>query len=123
MNVNQDIHFANEADIKVKVGPFNQTTAGAIALHIEASDGKDTYDLAIHGDGIDRVTLEDHGVGCLREGVDSPADFREAMEKACKGDSMELRHLDADILMFKLLRKLGYGDAMDVFESTERGYK
>lgn len=53
----------------------------------------------------------------------NPEEFKEAMKKA--RDSYcdkEYSHVDMDELMCKLLRELGYGEGVDIFEKAEKWY-
>ena len=51
----------------------------------------------------------------------TPDEFLERM-KAIESESPEYFHVNADELMCDLLRSLGYGDAVDIFEEHERWY-
>lgn len=57
----------------------------------------------------------------------TPEDFKEQMEEiAHSGQARyydcEPRHRDADMLMCNVLRSLGYGDGIDVFENMGKWY-
>ncbi len=54
----------------------------------------------------------------------TPEEFAEAIEMAASeyaGDE-ELRHVAMDDIKGKLLRELGYGKSVDIFNSTEKWY-
>lgn len=53
----------------------------------------------------------------------SPEKFKEVMNDAIKeGFDPELTHAIMDGLMCKLLRELGYGEGVDIFEKSEKWY-
>lgn len=52
----------------------------------------------------------------------TPEELAAAMEKICVGNDIEAEHQDADALMVMTLRKLGYGAAMDIFDSAKQWY-
>lgn len=51
----------------------------------------------------------------------TPAEFAEKMQKAAAMEP-ERGHVDMDELMAELLRSLGYGDGIDVFDNATRWY-
>ena len=56
--------------------------------------------------------------------ITSPDDFARRMRNA-KNDfhgDPELTHMEMDELMCKLLRKLGYSEGVEIFESTFKWY-
>lgn len=54
----------------------------------------------------------------------SPAEFAAAMREAGEkyDEDWEVRHVEGDALMLRLLRDLGYGDGCDVFIDWDRWY-
>lgn len=53
----------------------------------------------------------------------SPDIFASDMRRAFdSGDDMEDAHIQADSLMCELLRSLGYGAGVDVFQSADKWY-
>ena len=54
----------------------------------------------------------------------TPEEFKKRMKKICKDDDYTLEecHIFADDLMCKLLRSLGYGDGVEIFEATPKWY-
>lgn len=53
----------------------------------------------------------------------SPEEFAEKIERIRHNcDDVELRHGEMDSAMVKLLRSLGYGAAMNIFENTPKYY-
>ena len=54
----------------------------------------------------------------------TPEEFKERMKKICKDDGYneEELHIFADDLMCKLLRSLGYGDGVEIFEAAPKWY-
>ena len=54
----------------------------------------------------------------------TPEEFKERMKKICKDDDYndEELHIFADDLMCKLLRSLGYGDGVEIFEAAPKWY-
>lgn len=52
----------------------------------------------------------------------TPDDFKERMTELSKGEDIEDRHVYMDNLMCDLLRELGYGDGVDIFELTGKWY-
>lgn len=48
-------------------------------------------------------------------------EFLNMMQKARSGDQ-EVAHVEMDGLMVKLLRTLGYAEAMDVFDMQDKWY-
>lgn len=51
-----------------------------------------------------------------------PKLFAKLMRQIASGSDTEACHCDADDLMLKLLRDLGYGEACDIFEAMPRWY-
>jgi hypothetical protein len=51
----------------------------------------------------------------------TPEEFKERMEK-CRSEDIEAGHGYADDLMCELLRSLGYGEGIEVFENMEKWY-
>ena len=51
-----------------------------------------------------------------------PAAFADAMTVAFTGDDTESNHCDGDALMCDVLRALGYGEGVDVFENAHKRY-
>lgn len=63
------------------------------------------------------------------EKVMTPAEFAEAMEDIRNYESghgigydKEVRHVSMDNLMCNVLRQLGYGEGIDLYEQTSRWY-
>lgn len=54
--------------------------------------------------------------------IASPAEFEAAMEELSSIDDVEQRHILMDIAMCKLLRTLGYGKGINIFEATPKWY-
>jgi hypothetical protein len=52
----------------------------------------------------------------------APTEFLETMRRLSANVDTEDRHSKMDDAMANLLRELGYGDAVDVIEGTERWY-
>ena len=57
----------------------------------------------------------------------TPEEFKAAMfeiwhSKRSRYYDCEPRHIDADSLMCEVLRQLGYGDGVDIFENMEKWY-
>jgi hypothetical protein len=52
----------------------------------------------------------------------TPDEFKARMEEVLLVGSCEYRHEDADDLMCEVLRSLGYGDGVDIFEKMEKWY-
>lgn len=52
----------------------------------------------------------------------TPEKFKEAMEILSSEDDTEYRHINADILMCGILRDLGYGEGVKIFERWEKWY-
>lgn len=59
----------------------------------------------------------------------TPEEFRDAMYEIIKknisykyGYDAEYGHVDMDNLMCKLLRDLGYGEGVSIFETTDKWY-
>lgn len=58
-----------------------------------------------------------------RAPVMSPEEFAAEMRKIYEGSyDLERYHGDADDLMVLMLRQLGYGEGVDLFEKSERWY-
>ena len=51
----------------------------------------------------------------------TPREFKIMME-SCRSHDFEIAHSNMDDLMVKLLRTLGYGESMDVFEMQDKWY-
>lgn len=54
--------------------------------------------------------------------VISPEIAKEKMRSIEKDGDTESAHVDADALLCNILRGLGYGDAVDIFESIDKWY-
>lgn len=54
--------------------------------------------------------------------IPTPEEFKEDMLRASNIESQEDRHYDMDNLMCNLLEALGYGEAIDIFDSTPKWY-
>lgn len=53
----------------------------------------------------------------------NPEEFKEAMQEAIsQGFDEEITHKELDNLMCILLRQLGYGEGVDIFEKAEKWY-
>jgi hypothetical protein len=52
----------------------------------------------------------------------TPEEFKAAMSQAFDKCDTESAHVYADELMCDLLRKLGYGEGIDIFDSEEKWY-
>lgn len=54
----------------------------------------------------------------------TPEEFKERMKKICESSdyNTEDRHVFADDLMCELLRSLGYGDGVEIFEAAPKWY-
>lgn len=52
----------------------------------------------------------------------TPGQFAHAMVDLCAGDDPEKDHAAADRLMCRVLRLLGYGSGVDLFEAMEKYY-
>lgn len=61
------------------------------------------------------------GMDDVFEVLPTPREFLNMMQSEKSGD-IEVAHGNMDDLMVKLLRTLGYGDAMDVFEMQDKWY-
>lgn len=53
--------------------------------------------------------------------IPTPEEFAQMMRNQMSGDE-ETAHGEMDDLMVELLRRLGYGEAMDVFEKQDKWY-
>lgn len=53
--------------------------------------------------------------------IPTPEEFAQMMRNQMSGDN-EVAHVEMDELMVELLRRLGYGEAMDVFEKQDKWY-
>lgn len=53
--------------------------------------------------------------------IQDPIIFAGLMRKWSNGDE-EISHIEMDELMVMLLRSLGYGEAMDIFEAQGKWY-
>ena len=53
--------------------------------------------------------------------IPTPEEFAQMMRNQVSGDN-EGAHAEMDELMVELLRRLGYGEAMDVFEKQDKWY-
>ena len=49
-------------------------------------------------------------------------DFRDIIDKLSKLSDVEIRHSKMDESIYHLLRQLGYNEAMDIYEKTEKWY-
>jgi hypothetical protein len=54
--------------------------------------------------------------------MDTPETFEEKMRKIFSDTDTERAHGEADDLMCDLLRALGYGGGIDIFEKEEKWY-
>jgi len=52
----------------------------------------------------------------------TPDEFLAAMQEIAKNGDEEGRHLEADALICKMLRQLGYGMGVDVFNGMQKWY-
>lgn len=52
----------------------------------------------------------------------TPEQFKTEMEQIERSGDTEGGHVDADELMCRVLRELGYGDGVEVFERMDRWY-
>lgn len=52
----------------------------------------------------------------------TPQEFRDKMSDALDNWDTETAHANADDLMCRVLRELGYGEGVDIFESTPKWY-
>jgi hypothetical protein len=52
----------------------------------------------------------------------TPEQFKRQMEKLNTGGDIEAEHSLADRLMCEVLRELGYGDGVELFEKMEKWY-
>lgn len=52
----------------------------------------------------------------------TPEEFKKRMQEAAALEYEEVAHPDADGVMCDLLRELGYGDGVDVFEAMPKWY-
>ena len=52
----------------------------------------------------------------------SPEEFCDRMKKILDDHDLESAHSDADELMCEVLRQLGYGDGVKVFELADKWY-
>lgn len=48
--------------------------------------------------------------------------FANEMRRIDRNDNTEMAHILADELMCKLLRELGYGEGVDIFEKMDKWY-
>lgn len=48
--------------------------------------------------------------------------FTNEMRRIARENDTEMTHIYMDELMCKLLRELGYGDGVDIFEETNKWY-
>lgn len=53
--------------------------------------------------------------------IPTPEEFARMMKNQMSGDE-EGAHYEMDELMVELLRRLGYGEAMDIFEKQPKWY-
>lgn len=58
----------------------------------------------------------------VKENIPTPEEFAYLMKALSGEGDLETIHSEMDDLMAKLLRKLGYGEAMDVFEEQDKWY-
>lgn len=57
--------------------------------------------------------------------VMTPQEFAQQMQEIARGPGRgdaETRHFEADDLVAKVLRTLGYGDGADIFDEMEKWY-
>lgn len=52
----------------------------------------------------------------------TPEEFKTEMQEIADNYNTEIRHIEADDLMCKLLKELGYSEGVDVFESMYKWY-
>jgi hypothetical protein len=52
----------------------------------------------------------------------TPLEFADKMREASRSADIEANHSIADDLMCELLRSLGYGDGIDIFEEMDKWY-
>ena len=52
----------------------------------------------------------------------TPEEFASKMKECFAEGDGEASHSDADDLLCNLLRELGYGEAIDIFEAAEKWY-
>jgi len=52
----------------------------------------------------------------------TPDEFEEEMRKRSDADWVDTDHMRMDELMCELLRSLGYGKGVEVFEGTQKWY-
>ena len=53
--------------------------------------------------------------------IPTPKEFAITMQ-SLKGGDLEISHVEMDDAIVKLLRQLGYGEAMDIYESQHKWY-
>ena len=60
----------------------------------------------------------------MEQNVMTPEEFENEMAKLrfVKDDDLEGRHVAMDELMCDVLRSLGYGDGIDIFNNTHKWY-
>ena len=54
----------------------------------------------------------------------TPKEFAKEMQNICllSHDDREIAHCDADDLLCQVLRELGYGEGVDIFEEMDKWY-
>ena len=55
----------------------------------------------------------------------TPEEFKKAMTEIKKGihqKDLEMSHVESDELLCKILREVGYGDGIDIYEKLEKWY-
>jgi hypothetical protein len=62
------------------------------------------------------------GVERLKPKPITPEEFRNRMETISENYDVECGHSDMDDLMCEVLRSLGYGEGVDIFEKAEKWY-
>ena len=58
----------------------------------------------------------------MNEHVMTPEEFKNKMIELSKDDDIEDRHINMDCLMGEVLRSLGYGEGVDIFDKTDMWY-
>lgn len=56
------------------------------------------------------------------EAMMTPAEFADKMREISRAGDTEMDHCEADDLMCALLRSLGYGEGVDIFEEMPKWY-
>jgi len=52
----------------------------------------------------------------------SPEEFAQQVRKACDILDTELTHIEADRVLIKVLRSLGYGEGCDIYDEARREF-